>query len=597
MAVNYNIRVRELDHFDDLATQPANCIIPLKPHQLATLKKCIDIESSEIKIDNGTSMRSRIGIIGDQVGSGKSFVILGLLMSDVPYMVAPDIYSYGNNMLVVKMHQGTEHDDLSMLVIPHNICTQWEKYLTSFAPTLPYMMITKRKEYNQFVTTDLTTKRLLIVSCTYYNTVVADLKHKKRKLRRVIYDEVDSMNLQSAMEMPSLFYWFVTASYGHLLYPKACHFYDRTLEKYIIYSSGLRHSGFIKSLFVNLIENKYLRDVIVKCNTEFIQASFQIPEPIVQYIKCRSPAAVELLSGVVDRNVLDSLNAGDVTTAIRLISQTNKSSEENIVEILISTLSKQLHNLELKLQYTQLMEFDTADAKQQVIHRINSSIREISTKIQHVQDRIRSTDTCCICYEEIQNKTVLSCCSNTFCFKCINIWLANRAVCPLCKTVVQRDNIYVVDEMQSEPIESAGPDEVSEQHDKMTNLLNILKQMDSSRRVLIFSGYERTLENIWSHVLHKVSDKMSATYLKGNRTSIDKIVEEYRQGRHQILLINSKEYGSGLNLENTTDIIMFHKFDNELEKQVIGRAQRVGRTDSLRLWYLLHANEYAQNSN
>lgn len=597
MAVNiYNIKVQELDTHDELALQPAECALALKPHQLASLKKCIRLETEEMQLDTTTSMRSKIGIIGDEVGSGKSFVVLSLIMSDAHVPDMPDVHSYGNNMIVVKMKEPFESAQLNMLIIPHNICTQWETYIKSFCPSLKYMMITKRKEYLNYLSANIQDYRLLIVSCTYYNTVVTDIRRRKIKLRRAIYDEVDSMNLQSAMEVSSIFYWFVTASYGNLLYPKAYHYYDRVQEKYTILSSGLRHSGFIKSLFVDLYDCKFVRDVIVKCKHDFINDSFKIPNPITHYIKCRSPASVAVLSGVVDRQVLDSLNAGDVATAIRLINQNNRSSEENIVDILIASLNKQKHNLELKYQYTQLMEFESGEAKEIALGRITSSMNEVVSKITHIQERIKSTNTCCICYDEMQNKTILACCSNTFCFKCINIWLSNKATCPLCKASVKRDAIYVVDEMQSEPQESFNTEEICEQNDKMTNLLYILENMNEESRILIFSGYERTLENIWSHVLSRISDRMSATYLKGNRASVDKIVDDYRQGKYQILLINSKEYGSGLNLENTTDIIMFHNFDNDLEKQVIGRAQRAGRTTPLNLWYLLHANE-AQNLN
>jgi SNF2 family DNA or RNA helicase len=72
---------------------------------------------------------------------------------------------------------------------------------------------------------------------------------------------------------------------------------------------------------------------------------------------------------------------------------------------------------------------------------------------------------------------------------------------------------------------------------------------------------------------------------------INNTVERYKNGSIQVLLVNTMSYGSGLNLENTTDIVMFHKFDTEIEKQVIGRAQRYGRSESLNVWYLLYENE------
>ena len=46
-----------------------------------------------------------------------------------------------------------------------------------------------------------------------------------------------------------------------------------------------------------------------------------------------------------------------------------------------------------------------------------------------------------------------------------------------------------------------------------------------------------------------------------------------------------------MNLEMTTDIIIFHKMNDELEKQVIGRGQRLGRTSQLNVHYLCYENE------
>ena len=58
-----------------------------------------------------------------------------------------------------------------------------------------------------------------------------------------------------------------------------------------------------------------------------------------------------------------------------------------------------------------------------------------------------------------------------------------------------------------------------------------------------------------------------------------------------MILANSLNFGSGLNLENTTDIIIYHKMDKDLESQVIGRAQRPGRTTSINIYKLNYENE------
>ena len=45
-------------------------------------------------------------------------------------------------------------------------------------------------------------------------------------------------------------------------------------------------------------------------------------------------------------------------------------------------------------------------------------------------------------------------------------------------------------------------------------------------------------------------------------------------------MLNSKFFGSGLNLENTTHLVLFHEMNMDTTIQAIGRAQRFGRTTS-----------------
>ena len=72
----------------------------------------------------------------------------------------------------------------------------------------------------------------------------------------------------------------------------------------------------------------------------------------------------------------------------------------------------------------------------------------------------------------------------------------------------------------------------------------------------------------------------------GNIQSIDKTIESYKYGNVDVLMASSLFYGSGLNFENTTDVIILHKSINE--KQLIGRAQRPGRSKQLRIHKLLY---------
>ena len=65
----------------------------------------------------------------------------------------------------------------------------------------------------------------------------------------------------------------------------------------------------------------------------------------------------------------------------------------------------------------------------------------------------------------------------------------------------------------------------------------------------------------------------------------------YKNGDLDILLLNSEFCASGINLENSTDIVIYHAMNKDKTTQVIGRGQRPGRNGVLNVWKLCHENE------
>ena len=71
-------------------------------------------------------------------------------------------------------------------------------------------------------------------------------------------------------------------------------------------------------------------------------------------------------------------------------------------------------------------------------------------------------------------------------------------------------------------------------------------------------------------------DEIDYNKLRGSSGRINNILKQFRRSEDkQVLLLNAKQFGSGLNLQMTTDIVFFHRMSADMEKQVIGRGQRV----------------------
>lgn len=78
----------------------------------------------------------------------------------------------------------------------------------------------------------------------------------------------------------------------------------------------------------------------------------------------------------------------------------------------------------------------------------------------------------------------------------------------------------------------------------------------------------------------------------GNIQDMDAIIRRYKTGDMTVLMANSSMFDCGMNLENTTDIVFVHKIASHAKyNQVLGRAQRYGRTQRLMVWQLYHENE------
>lgn len=585
--------------------------IKLHPHQLTLLQACINFENEKIYLKNrkhivdnynvgdNDYIRTNMGVIGDKVGSGKSYVILALILEN-KCISNSQIESYGLNNIFINITSPLETYKTNLLVVPHNLFYQWKKYINNITdnPNFKHKLICRKKDLQEFIldTKKLNDYDLILVTDTNFKVISNLILVNNIKINRLIFDEIDSLNIPNNKKLNSNFYWFITASYTNLLFPRGYGFYDRKLNIYIRKASGLSNKGYVTDLFNNIFYNmkqEFSHLLVLKNDDKYIDESFNIPIPNQYIIECKDPVTAKLLNGIVDKNVLNCLNANNSKGAIELFNSRQKITENNIINIVIEKFVEEIKNLDIQIQAYGQMVFNTNEELNNIerknrIDRLENKKKDLNTKINDIKDRINKNNICSICYETIDNKTLVKCCSNTFCFKCINLWLCQNASCPLCKNNLKEDQLYLIqDKEESIKNEIIDSNEMNKEFDKLQNLEILLRNKKKDSKYLIFSEYDISFERIISII----NNDYKYSYLKGNKYIIKKILKEYKEGDLDILLVNIHNYGSGLNLENTTDIIMFHKFDANIEEQVIGRAQRFGRENSLNIYYLLNQNE------
>jgi|TARA_B110000259_G_scaffold180575_2_gene221488 hypothetical protein len=610
----YKINVCELDKDSETIEQPDDIKIKLKPHQLTLLYKCIEFENNRIKLKNYKTIREKyinlqdndyikthVGILGDKVGSGKSYVILSLIMKnkDINYS---QIETFGHNKVFLNISTQVENYKTNLLVVPHNLFYQWCAYIKNIIDDdkITYKLISQKKNLQEFINDakKLNKYNLILVTDTNFKQITNIINLNNIKINRVIFDEIDSLKIPSNKNISCKFYWFLTASYENLLYPKGYQYYDNRVNMVVKKATGLSNKGYIKDLFISIMKERY-QDfsnlLVIKNKDLYVDKSFNIPEPNQYIIECKDPIETRLLNGIVDANIINCLNADNNIGAISLFNSKQKKTEDNIITIVIEKYMADISNINIQIEaINQIIynndEIINLEERTQRIYRLNIKKKIFEEKIINIKNRIENSKICSICYdEEIINKSIVKCCSNIFCFKCINLWLASKNACPLCKKELDTEDLYLIRDTEDLEIEEIIDETITnKEFDKLKNFEILLKNREEKSKFLIFSEFDISFDKIIK-ILKKNNIKYS--FLKGNKYMIQNIINNFKTGELDILLINIYNYGSGMNLECASDIVMFHKFDKSIEHQVIGRGQRFGRKNSLNIHYLLNENE------
>jgi quinol-cytochrome oxidoreductase complex cytochrome b subunit len=105
----------------------------------------------------------------------------------------------------------------------------------------------------------------------------------------------------------------------------------------------------------------------------------------------------------------------------------------------------------------------------------------------------------------------------------------------------------------------------------------------------VFSRYDNPLLQVAAE-LEAIGIK-DVREVKGPKDVIQATLSSFQKGTLRCLLLNSIHAGAGLTITAATHIILLHSMNIEEEKQIVGRAYRLGRKEPLHVYKLVHPNE------
>ena len=523
-----------------LIQQPPLVNITLFLHQLKSIEQMEKMENDkEIELHPHIYVSTKIGVLADLPGYGKSLSVLGLIAQtlNLPRIEEKKTYilektTHHNYISLTKTEQ-LQTTNASLILVNVSLLSQWMYELSR--TSLRYFAVHNRFDIENI---DLEKYDVILVSNNVYN--LFSQVYRKKCWKRFIVDEPASLKIHSMEETYAKFYWLITGTPNEL------------------YLVNKRRTGFLNNL---LPEDFELFNYIILKNDElFVKSSYEMPitkHLFHSYLGNMST----FFEGIVSDSIIEMIQAGNVSGVFNsLVDDSFQAS--TIIDAFRLRKTKKIQELQ-KEEKTQNSD------KIQTIENHLTSLNDKLFKyiIQY---------PCMICKNPHTFPMILSCFQNIFCGKCVDC-----LECPMCNstdfTTIPMD-VKKLDEFKDQVV-------ITNQYSTKNKIETILGIIDDAvnKKILIFSNYNETFT-----VLKKFLEKKELSYLelKGTKEQRDNTIDSYKTGNVNILLLNTIHSGAGLNLQETSDIILYHRIYEYQKIQVIGRANRIGRKIPLNVHYL-----------
>lgn len=546
----------------EFVVQPESMTVSLFPHQLSSIHMMEQRESTK-RIDRHTfTIDTNVGIFADISGYGKTLSMIGLILRDkMAWNLDEDYVNrtissvYGHGSIIKKTLIRFKRIRSNLVVTSTSILKQWGSEIET--TPLKYIVLTNRKRVDAF---DPCEYDIVLTSPSMYNYVLD--RFPSYAWKRFIFDEPTQTKIPAMRQVMTGFSWFISATPNQLLFQQS-----RSNQNYL------------SSLFSNCMDYSLFRHIIIKNDDNFVRESFSLPAIHHVYHDCFQPV-YQVVRNLISENITEMIAAGNIERAIRSLGGT---SNDSIIELIECEKMDMIRETDIKLQRAERM----LDEKRIVKWKTRrEELLEQVTELRNRFDDMIVRDNCHICLEMKEKPVMLTCCQNVFCGSCVLKWLTNSSSCPMCRRIITTNMIHYISPPNVQSSSSSSSSKSCCSARKQTKPEKIIDIIHGTRdgKFIIFSSYDDTMNMIRASLQE---GGIHFTEIAGTMNTRHRRIEDFKYGHSNVLFMNSMSNGAGINLQEATDIILYHKMPEDLETQIIGRAYRIGRKLPLNVHHLI----------
>lgn len=516
---------------------PENWRVTLYPHQLSNIKRMETLEElGGVEVSENTAIKTRMGILADITGYGKTLSVLGLISRNTTEWslnAYTETYITGTRDVYVEKVVLKDSVDTSVVVVPPALVDHW---IQEAEKTDVKLLVLDNKKMCEDINPGEHT--LILCPSTIFPTFVSVTRNLA--WRRVIFDEPQTMLSLGEEDFSAGFIWLVTATPNEILTPQ-------------------RKNAFSERIYNN---PEVHFNIIIKNDDEFVKKSFAMPS--VNHVWYQTYSfIVDSLRNILTPHVLELVEGGNIKGALAAMG-CNRNEGRNFVRVIQDKIRAQIESSRVLLPTVSLNEKA----------RLENKIRKWTDEVDQIEERIAGliNRECVICSEDAETTVSVGCCHNLMCGVCY--LSCTGKPCPFCRGAITGNNTM---ESSSSFTNKEGEKKLT----RVQTLEKIFSGFTEKSRVIIYSNHDESFAAVKEMVPKKWCE------MKGKRETREKSLKSFKEGETPFLLLTSQVNSSGFNLPETTDVIFYHKVEEPIEIQVIGRALRIGRVGELTVHHLV----------